>query len=342
MLRTRVVSPLACLGLSLAASIAVAEPSLPTPTIAIVGSTTVAPFSGVVARHFGAAGAFATPRVSTSSTGDGIQRFCSGEGGVAPDIVNASRPMTSAERTLCAQHGIRKPVELRIGYDSLVIAVPAATAVFGITREQLWRAIAAFVPSGKGFVTNPSRRWRDVASNLPDAPIEVYGPGPKHGTRDALVELLLEPLCRATPEAASLAPTDVSRFCGTLRNDGAWKDVEEPELILGKIAAHPAAVGVLTYSYLEQFPTRIHPAPIDGILPTRATILSGQYPVGRPLYMYVNPAHVHTTPGLADFLGEFYSLCAGGASGYLSHEGLVPLPAAELFAERGHVAQLGR
>jgi phosphate transport system substrate-binding protein len=131
-------------------------------------------------------------------------------------------------------------------------------------------------------------------------------------------------------------------FCDVIRTDGGWTDSDNLELILGKLATHPQAMGVLTYSYLEQFPNRINAATVGHIAPNRTTISSGTYPISRPLFVYVKDAHVGSTTGLADFAAEFLSFCAAGANGYLLDEGLVPLPAAELRHERAVVARLQR
>jgi phosphate transport system substrate-binding protein len=139
-----------------------------------------------------------------------------------------------------------------------------------------------------------------------------------------------------------MRPEDAKAACMTVRRDGRWIDVDNLELILGKLASRPDAVGILTFSYLEQFQNRIHAAPVDGIAPSRTTIPQGSYPLSRPLYIYVNEDHLKTTTALADYAAEFLSLCAAGAHGYLADEGLVPLPVPELLRQRTAVARLQR
>jgi phosphate transport system substrate-binding protein len=233
-----------------------------------------------------------------------------------------------------------KIAEIRIGYDSLILANSLKAEALSITLDQLWRAAAEVVPIGGRLVPNPYHQWRDIDPSLPARPIKLFGPGPGHGTRDTFIELVMEPRCSATwPEAP--APTDRARTsCATIRKDGAWTDVEEMELILGKLASNPSAFGVLTYPYLEQFQNRVHAAQINGIVPSRATIPSGTYPLSRPLFIYVKESHLNTTLGLADYAAEFLSLCAAGTHGYLTDVGLVPLPARELLSQRAAVARL--
>jgi phosphate transport system substrate-binding protein len=310
--------------------------------ILVVGSTTVLPFSTTVAYHFAKSGSFATPEIRATNTGDGLRQFCESAGADSPDVANASRTITPAERSRCAANGVGAITEVRIGYDSLVLVGNGGMDAFNLTREQFWRAIAKFVDVGGRLVPNPYQNWRDIGGSLPDRPIEVFGPSPGHGTRDALATLVMEPSCLATPAGTRLAPDQREGFCQVVREDGRWIDSGNIELILGKLATRPRALGVLTYSYLEQFPNRLSAARIDGIQPNRTTISSGAYPISRPLFLYVKDAHVGSVAGLADFTAEFLSLCAAGTNGYLLDEGLVPLPTAELQHQRAVVARLQR
>jgi phosphate transport system substrate-binding protein len=308
-----------------------------TDRITIVGSSTVYPFSVLVAEHFAKSGPFSAPVVRSTSTGEGFKLFCTGPGPDTADISNASRPISSAERETCMRNGVLEIAEIRIGYDSLILANALKAETLNLTLDQLWRAAAEFVPIGGHLVPNPYHRWSDIDPALPSRPINLIGPGPGHGTRDAFVELVMEPRCKA---AWGESPAHAN--CATIRKDGAWIDVAETELILGKLASNPQAFGILTHSYLEQFRNRIHAATVDGVVPSQATISSGTYPLSRPLFIYVKESHLNTTVGLADYATEFLSLCAAGAHGYLVDEGLVPLPTSELLSQRAAVARLQR
>ena len=70
--------------------------------ISVVGSSTVFPFSSVVAEHFGKSNPhFKTPKVESTGTGGGFKLFCAGIGAEYPDIANASRRVTPSEIELC-------------------------------------------------------------------------------------------------------------------------------------------------------------------------------------------------------------------------------------------------
>jgi phosphate transport system substrate-binding protein len=249
--------------------------------------------------------------------------------------------MALNERDACAAIGVRNIVEIQIGYDGLILAGAAGHPNFNITLDQFWRAVAKYVPVNGSFTANPYRNWRDIASTLPDRPIELWGPA-RGGVRDALISLVVEPNCISSAASAKLPDDRRNAVCTAIRDDGRWTDVESIELILGKIASHPQTMGILTYSYLEQFPKRITAATVNDVSPTRTNISSGLYLVSRPLFIYVNGDHLTSTTGLADYAAEFVSLCAAGANGYLLNEGLVPLPMENLLRQRKIVARLRR
>jgi len=223
-------------------------------------------------------GPFSAPVVHATSTAEGFRLFCAGVGSDTPDISNASRLISEAERASCAENGVRKIAGIRIGYDSLILANAIGASNFNITLAQLWRAAAGVVPIDGRLVPNPYRSWHDIDPALPDRPIKLIGPAAGHGTRDAFVELVMEPSCKAALAALSGQPLERETVCANVRNDGGWTDVDNLELILGKLASNHDAMGILTYSYMEQFRKRIHAANIDGIAPSRVTIPSGSYP----------------------------------------------------------------
>jgi phosphate transport system substrate-binding protein len=330
------------LAVSLTAILALRATAESRDRIVVVGSSTVYPFSVIVAEHFARSGSYPMPLIRSSSTGRGFDLFCGGAGVDTPDVANASRRMLPAERARCAANGVRRVTELRIGYDSLVLLRASGTPGFDVTLDELWRAIAKFVPVGGRFVPNPYRRWRDIDPRLPDRPIRIFGPAPTHGTRDELVTLVLERSCAATAAGARLPPSQRETVCGAIRDDGRWTDMNNLELVLGKLAHDPQAMGVMTYSYVEEFPNRVAASKVDGVAPTPTTIASGVYPISRPLFLYVKDTHLGVASGLADFAAEFLSYCASGANGYLIDEGLVALPKPELQRQRAVVARLQR
>jgi phosphate transport system substrate-binding protein len=295
--------------------------------IRIVSSSTVYPFAIAVAEQFGKTSGFKTPVVEATGSGGGLKLFCDGVADTTPDIVNTSRRITPSEIARCKDHGVDDIAEVTIGYDGIILANAKAGPAFTVTRAQLYRAIAKTVPIGGKLVVNPYKKWSEIDRSLPDEAILVYGPAPNHGTRDTLVSLVMDAVCAHMPETLALSPGARAVTCGALREDGAYVDVAQNyTVILQKLVMSPAAVGILTYSYLDQNGDKIKAATIDGQTATYDNILSGRYPLSRPLFFYVKKAHLETTRGIPEYIGEFTAEKAWGKDGYLSERGLIALP----------------
>jgi phosphate transport system substrate-binding protein len=334
-------------------TVSVAAGAAARDTISIVGSSTVYPFATVVAERFGKSTRFNTPKIESTGSGGGMKLFCEGVGVRYPDITNASRRIRKSEIARCHEHGVRDIVEVKIGYDGIVIANSRKAPHFDLSRRDIFLALAKQVPdpgapeSGK-LVANPYQTWKEVNPSLPGYRIEVLGPPPTSGTRDAFAELALEGGCktfgwirriRADSRAAGKAgDRKLARelghrykaICHGVREDGRYIEAgENDNLIVQKLDANPKALGVFGYSFLEQNEDRIQGSRVDGMAPAFELIASGQYPVSRPLYFYVKKAHVGKVPGIREYLAEFTSGKAWGEEGYLLDKGLIPMPRGE-------------
>ncbi|MBI3444299.1 MAG: substrate-binding domain-containing protein [Magnetospirillum sp.] len=310
--------------------------------IRIVGSSTVYPFSTAVAETFGKGGKFKTPVVESTGTGGGMRLFCSGVGENFPDITNASRRMTASEFEACTKNGVTGITEVVIGFDGIVFVNAKSGPKFALTREQMYKATAKDVVIGGKLTANPYKSWSDVDPSLPKEPILVYGPAPNHGTRDAYVELVLDPACEAQPEIKALDKDAKKKACNTVREDGAWVEVSENYTVIQqKITANPAAVGVITFSYLDQNADKIQGATVDGKVASFESIANGTYPVSRPLFFYVKKQHVAMIPGIKEYLAEFTSDKAWGKEGYLADKGLIAAPDAARKEQAANAKALG-
>lgn len=304
--------------------------------INIVGSSTVYPFSTVVAEQFGKSGKFKTPKVESTGTGGGFKLFCGGVGVQHPDISNASRAIKSSEKEDCAKNGVKDIVEVKIGFDGIVLANSKASKPLEIDLKQLYLALAKNVPdpkSGDKLVANPYKMWSDIDASLPKQKIEVLGPPPTSGTRDALVELGMEGGCKGLPLLKDMKEKDEKGFkaaCHTMREDGAFIEAgENDNLIVQKLTANKDAYGIFGYSFLEENLASVKPAIINGSRPSYESISGGAYPLSRPLFFYVKKAHVGVIPGITEFVAEFTSEKAFGPEGYLTDRGLIALPDAD-------------
>jgi len=324
--------------LALAASVAVASISMvgvahARDQIQIVGSSTVFPFSTKVAEEFGRSTKFKTPVVESTGSGGGMKLFCSGVGMEHPDITNASRRIKSKEFKKCTENGITI-TEVKVGYDGIVLGNAKSGPEFFLTTKDIFLALAKEIPDGKGgLIANPNKTWADVNKALPATKIEVLGPPPTSGTRDAFVELAMEKGAKKFPELKALKKSDKRAFkvvAHSIREDGAFIEAgENDNLIVQKLVANPNAVGIFGFSFLDQNADKIKGAIVEGNMPSFERIANGDYPISRSLFFYVKKEHVGKVPGIAEFVAAFTSEDAWGIDGYLVDKGLIPLPEAD-------------
>ena len=320
-------------------------PAFARDTLRVVGSSTVFPFATAVAERFGRGTSFRTPVVESTGTGGGLKLFCAGLGFQHPDIANASRRIKASEVARCERNGVREIVEVKFGYDGIVIANAKSAQRYELSEQQIFLALAKRVPVNGALRANPHRRWSDIAPTLPDVAIEVFGPPPTSGTRDAFVELAMESGARQIPQLAALHKKDKQRFkaiAHAVREDGAYVEAgENDNLIVQKLEANPNALGIFGFSFLNQNGDRVQGSRVAGALPSFENIASGRYGISRSLYFYVKKAHVDAgVPGLRQYLREFTSDRAIGEEGYLTDKGLIPLPAPERRAVRRAATKL--
>ena len=321
------------------AILAVASPAVARDQIRIVGSSTVFPFATAVAEQFGrTAKGGKTPIVESTGSGGGIKLFCAGVDPDSPDITNSSRRIKASEFDECTKNGISM-TEVKIGFDGIVLANSKVSPRLDLTTAQIFKALAAKVPAGGALIDNPYRKWSDIDPSLPDVKIEVLGPPPTSGTRDAFVELAMEGGCGDIPGAAALGL--VKEGCHAIREDGAFIEAgENDNLIVQKLIANPTAFGVFGYSFLDQNRDKLQGLLVADVEPSFENISTGKYGISRSLYFYVKREHVGTIPGIKEYVAEFTSDRAFGPDGYLVDKGLIPLPDAERAAVTKQAAQM--
>ena len=304
--------------------------------INVVGSSTVYPFSTVVAENFGNKTGIKVPKIESTGSGGGMKLFCKGLGTGHPDITNASRRIKKNEFNQCKENGI-DVVEIKVGYDGIVIANSKKAKLLNLTKRQIFLALAKQVPEGNkeggSLVDNPNKKWSDIDPNLPNKKIEVLGPPPTSGTRDAFNELAIEGGCKTFPKLKAIKKQDKKKYkaiCRAVREDGAFIEAgENDNLIVQKLVENENAFGVFGFSFLIENEDKIQGSTVDGMAPTMETIADKSYGVSRPLYFYVKLAHVDVIPGIREFLKEYTSEDAWGPGGYLEERGMIPMPESE-------------
>ena len=350
-------------------------------SVSIVGSSTVYPFATVVAERFGRSTNFKTPKIESTGSGGGLKLFCKGVGAGTPDITNSSRRIKKSEYDDCQANGVTDVVEALVGFDGIAIANSKESAQYKLSRKDIYMALAKDVPGVDGKLTpNPNNTWKDVNSALPATKIEVLGPPPTSGTRDAFAELALgggaqgvddlkalrgmgadqvdeikammsklgipTGVYQALQERKGKAPKGKDIFktvTYAVREDGAYIEAgENDNLIVQKLEANPDAMGIFGFSFLDENGDKVQGAVVDGVAPSFDSIASGDYPVSRPLYFYIKAAHVGKIPGIQEYAIEFTSEKAMGEDGYLPERGLIPLSDDELAQVQADVKSLKR
>ncbi|MTD93308.1 phosphate ABC transporter substrate-binding protein [Hyphomicrobium sp. xq] len=340
-------------GLTLAAIAFAATSALSTTAFArdqirAVGSSTVYPFTTAVAEHFGKASG-KTPVVESTGTGGGLKLFCAGIGEATPDIANASRPMKKAEFEDCQKNGVTDIVEIKFGLDGIVIAHSKSSPDFSLQQEELFLALAKEIhDENLKFIPNPHKVWQDIDPLLPATKIEVLGPPPTSGTRDAFLELIMEKGAKGFGALRELKDADekngtkdYEKVWKSLREDGAYIDAgENDNLIVQKLEGNPDAVGIFGFSFLEENKSKIKSVQVGGVEATYEDIANGKYPGSRALFIYVKKAHVALIPGMKEFLAEYVSDKTIGEDGYLVGKGMISMPKEDIEKAAKAAAEL--
>jgi len=279
--------------------------------ISIVGSSTVYPFSTVVAERFGEQG-FKTPVVESTGTGGGMKLFCKGIGTTTPDITNASRPIKDKEKELCFKNGVTEIDQVIVGLDGIAFVQNGDAKKTNFTKEQIWEAMAE-----KG---SQPKKWSDIDPSLPNYEISIMVPPPTSGTRDAWNELVMSKGCPSEIKKAN------KKDCHLLREDGAIIEAGENDtLIVQKLQAEDEKFGIFGFSYYVSNKDKTIAHQINGVDISLKGIQDGSYPISRPLFFYVKKQHVGVIPGIDEFVKSFTSKKAIGPRGYLTDLGLIPL-----------------
>ena len=281
-------------------------------SIKVVGSSTVYPFTTVVAERFGKDTKYATPVVESTGTGGGMKLFCAGIGINTPSVTNASRAIKSKEAALCEKNGASF-VEFKVGNDGIAFANSVKGPKIDVTKEQLWQAMSLLGPQPK--------KWSDIDPSLPNYDIKIMTPPPTSGTRDAWNSLVMKKGC-----PADILKEKGKKACYQLREDGGVIEVGENDtLLINKMGGDKQLFAIFGFSYLDSSRDKVQAAKIEGSVISLDSIQSYEYPIARPLFIYFKKEHMDVVPGLEKFMKTYISKKAMGPRGYLMDLGLVPL-----------------
>jgi phosphate transport system substrate-binding protein len=294
-------------------------------TLTISGSSTVEPITSIVAEDFQAKNPAVEYTVDGPGTGDGFALFCNGE----TDISDASRPIKDEEAAACADKGIHY-VELKIGIDGIsVITSPANDAVTCLSFLDLYALLG---PESQGFA-----KWSDangLAGELtsldgfgdshapyPDAALEVTAPGEESGTYDTFVEFAINKIATAREKDIATRPD--------------YTASGDDNVIIEGVSGSDSSLGWVGFAFADENKDSVKSLEVDGgkgcVAPTPETIASNEYPMSRPLFIYVNTDKEATNPAIAAFVA-YYLSDAGIAA--VTEADYIALTADELSATR--------
>lgn len=283
--------------------------------ISVSGSSTVEPITSIALEDFTAENSGVTYSVDGPGTGDGFALFCEGE----IDIADASRPISDEEIALCEEAGIGY-VELQVGIDGIsVITSPENADVSCLSFADLY---ALTGPESQDFAD-----WSDAdglaeeigsgdfgeihAPYPADAALDITAPGEESGTYDTYVEFVVAGL------AEERGADDVTR--------PDYQASGDDNVIIENIAGAPTSLGWVGFAFADENGDAVKSLEVDGgdgcVAPSPETIASGEYPMSRPLFIYVNAEEAEARTELAAFVDY-----------YLSDEGMAAVTEADYVA----------
>jgi phosphate transport system substrate-binding protein len=293
-------------------------------SISISGSSTVEPITVAVAEKFRAANPNVEVSVTGPGTSDGFEVFCNGE----TEISDASRAIDEEEIAKCEQNGIEF-IELKVGIDGLsVVTSTENDFVECLNYADIWALLG---PEAEGFeqwsdANELAEQFRASGAPYPDEPLVITAPGEESGTFGSFIELTLEEFV----EAEGLKEFEEGV---TPRPD--YQASANDNVIVEGIAGTESSLGWVGYAFYVANQDRVKALPIDGgdgcVEPTPETIASFEYPISRPLFIYVNQAKMQETRAVEAFV-DFYLSDEGIVSA--EEVGYVPLDESDLSATR--------
>lgn len=276
------------------------EPEAVSGTVTISGSSTVEPISVRVAELFRGLAPGVQVTVDGPGTGDGFKLFCAGE----TDISDASRRIKDAEAAACADAGIEW-IEMRVGIDGIAVLTRLDNdAVNCLNFEDLYALVG---PESSGF-TN----WSEAAAlatqlgsatSFPDLDLDITAPGAESGTYDSFIEVVIEDIGEDRADVGAISEDDVA----TIRPD--YVSAGDDNVIISGIEGARGSFGWVGFAYAVDADVKL--IDIDGgdgcVAAAPDTIASGEYPVSRSLYVYVNAARAASSDAVTSYLDFFMS-----------------------------------
>jgi phosphate transport system substrate-binding protein len=318
--------------------------------ITIVAAASAERVAQLLVQGFGEQHADApAPELQSLPTLRAAELFCAGAGVAMADLLVTTRRLSATARAHCAANGVDEVVELRLGLGAVVLVVRRGDPQPSLTARQVYEALAAETPADRGFERNRALLWSQRAVGLPAEQIRMLLPEPRSGLRELFEDGILEAGCRSLRQIRLIFEAELRRGrCITLRADGRVSDYATGELTARLMASPRGTIAVTSFENVTRGGGNLVMLPLDGVLPSRGSIASGEYEASRAYYLYAKRQHargqgnIGAVRGMGAFLAEASSDAAVGPAGYLAEAGLVPLPTADRLAQRIVAERLAR
>lgn len=278
-------------------------------SVVVTGSSTVEPISIAVAEKFNEENPDVDVPVDGPGTGDGFELFCKGEA----DINDASSKIKDEQIAACEEGGVEF-IELQIANDGLSVMTNAANdKVKCLNFADLY---ALTGPESQGV-----KNWnaaetlaKELGSktDLPDAPLDVVGPGEESGTFSSYIDIVLADIVEERKKEETTRPD--------------YQASADDNVIIQGIQGSETSLGWVGFAFAKDADDvkllEIAEEP-DGecVAPSDETIADGSYPISRPLFIYVNKDKAAENEALAAYV-DFYLSEAGiasvGETGYVN------------------------
>lgn len=179
------------------------------------------------------------------------------------DIADCSRPLKTKEMVKAAEAGI-EPKPHIVAMDGIAVVVNPANALKDISIENI-----------KAIYTGSISDWSELGLN--GGKIVVISRDSSSGTFEAFNKLALKK-ARVRPDSLLQSSN---------------------KAVVQTVAQTPGAIGYIGMGYLNN---SVKAVSVNGIEPTKETVLSKVYPISRPLYMYTNGAPKGKVKEYLDFV----------------------------------------
>jgi phosphate transport system substrate-binding protein len=200
----------------------------------------------------------------------------------ACDVASMSRPMKSSEKKAAQDAGVL-PIEKTVALDGIAMIVSPQNPVKNLTIEQILK-----------IYTGEIKNWKELGG--PDLAIVIISRDTNSGTYETFETKVLAGK-KMTPKA------EYANSSGAIRQ---------------RVMGTPAAIGYVGIAFTEG----VKAVTVNGVECTEETVLSGKYPIARPLYLYTNGRPQAGTP-----LYDFIDLCnTAGGKKIVKETGFVALP----------------